>query len=127
MSHLIGLLGLVFLYDSGYQIVELLEGSAPIWLRMRYLDIWKYHLVSLYWASQVVGTLGMGDINTTFFADTMYNFCALFVAVLFRCVIMCRLLNLHVYYVKKKRTSSLVVKMQLHPAITDPGVRESRP
>ena len=80
----------VCLLFSGFQQVKILEGTAQIWIKVQYLDIWHYYLVGLYWASQMVGTLGMGDINCTFDEDLFYNFCALFIAVLCRCAIMCR-------------------------------------
>ena len=66
------------------------EGTAPIWIKTNYLDLWHYYLVGIYWSSQVVGTLGLGDINCTFSLDLLYNFCALFIAVLCRTAIMCR-------------------------------------
>ena len=75
---------------SGEQQVKMLEGAAPIWLEMRHFDLWHYYLVALYWASQLVGTLGLGDINCTYYTDALWTFIALFIAVLWRCGIMCR-------------------------------------
>ena len=75
---------------SGEQQVKMLEGAAPIWLEMRHFDLWHYYLVALYWASQLVGTLGLGDINCTYYTDALWTFIALFIAVLCRCGIMCR-------------------------------------
>ena len=79
-----------FILTSGFQEVELHEGAAPIWIQTRGVDLWHYYIIAIYWASQVIGTLGLGDINTTLFTDLVYNITALFVALLFRCTIMCR-------------------------------------
>ena len=76
---------------SSYQDVKMLEGTTPIWLSVRHVDLWHYYLVSVYWASQLVGTLGMGDINVHRNEELLLNFVALFIAVIFRCGIMCRL------------------------------------
>ena len=79
-----------FFLTSGFQEVEIHEGSAPIWIQTRGVDLGHYYIIALYWASQVIGTLGLGDINTTIFEDLVYNNVALFIALLCRCLIMCR-------------------------------------
>ena len=78
---------------SGFQEVELHEGTAPIWIPIRSPDSPDHYLVAMYWAAQVVGLLGLGDINSTFLDDLLFNIAALFLAVSCRSFVMCRLLN----------------------------------
>ena len=52
-------------------------------------------LVAWYWAAQIAGSLGLGDLNITQNSDLLITLLALLVAALCRCIVMARLVVLN--------------------------------
>ena len=77
-------------FSSGYQQVKLHEGTAQIWIETRYIDDVFYTMIAWYWAAQIWGSLGLGDINVTQTNDLIFTLVCLYIAVLSRCAVMCR-------------------------------------